>query len=103
MRLEVLVIVPIGVVTPFIFVVAVIEAELLIFLLIDKRQIVFYGIYRDHLEFNAAFWARNNFSNILEFLIDNCFAFRTVAHNLPPIKTLLDIQQDCCQLQCGNY
>jgi hypothetical protein len=76
-------------VVPLFFVVGIIEAEfVIIFLVIDRRKIEFHGIDRDHLEFNTALGAGNYFSYVLEFLIDNGFAFRTVAHNLPPIESI---------------
>ena len=58
---------------------------IIIFFIIDWRKIEFHGIDGNHLEFNAALRTRNNFSYVLELFIDNGFAFRTVAHNLPPI------------------
>jgi hypothetical protein len=78
-------------VVPFIFVV---EAVLVIFFLfvIDRRKIEFHWIDGDHLKFNAALGARDYFSNVLEFIIDNGFAFRTIAHSLPPIKAFREIE-----------
>jgi hypothetical protein len=74
----------------FFFVVGFVEAEFVILFVIDWRKVEFHGVNRYDLEFNATLGARDNFSHVLEFLIDNGFAFRTVTHDLPPIKTFLE-------------
>jgi hypothetical protein len=75
-------------VVPFFFVVGIVEAEfVIIFFVIDRGKVEFDRIDRDHLELDTAFRAGYDLSHIVEFFIDNGFAFRTVAHNIPPIKT----------------
>ena len=86
------------------------KSEFVVFLIvIDWRQIEFHRIDRDHLELNPTLGAGDEFSYVLEFLVNNGFAFRTVAHSLPPLKAIPETETiDCfCQhqelLTPGNF
>jgi hypothetical protein len=77
----VIVVVIVGIViTPIFFIVGIVVVEFIVlFFIVYRREIELHRIDRDHFQFNATFWTGDNFTNILEFFIDNGFAFRTVA------------------------
>jgi uncharacterized membrane protein len=77
------------VVVPVLFVILFfVEVVILLVLLfvVDRSQIKFDRIQRDHLEIDAAFRTRYDFPDVLKLLWDFCIAFRTITHDWPPTK-----------------
>jgi hypothetical protein len=68
--------------------IVIIEGEFIVIIfVVNQCKIEFHRIEGNHFEFDTAFGANKDFTNILEVFVDNGFAFRAIAHSEPPVKT----------------